>query len=82
MLGYRIDLYFRDCKLAIEIGENDHCDRNIEYEIKRKKAIVHEFVCELFGLILTKKALKFLKLSMKYLDTSNKRLINWLKKDW
>ena len=27
--GYRIDLYFHDYKLAIEIDENDHDNRNI-----------------------------------------------------
>ena len=30
---------FHDYKLAIEIGENDHSDRNVDYEIKRQKAI-------------------------------------------
>ena len=42
VLGYRIDLYFHDCKLAIEIDENAHNDRNIDYEIKRQKAIEQE----------------------------------------
>ena len=39
VLGYRIDLYFHDYKLAIEIDENGHSDRNIDYEIKRQKVI-------------------------------------------
>ena len=30
VLGYRIDLYFHECKLAIEIDENEHSDRNID----------------------------------------------------
>ena len=34
VLSYRIDLYFHDYKLAIEIGENGHSDRNIDYKIK------------------------------------------------
>ena len=34
---YRIDLYFHDYKLAIEIDENGHSNRNIDYEIQRKK---------------------------------------------
>ena len=38
VLGYRIDLYFHDYKLAIEIDENGHSNRNIDYEIKRQKA--------------------------------------------
>ena len=39
VLGYRIDLYFDDYKLAIEIGENRHSDRNIDFEIKNQKAM-------------------------------------------
>ena len=39
MLGYRIDLYFHDYKLAIETDENGHRNRNIDYEIKRQNAI-------------------------------------------
>ena len=42
MLGYRIDLYFHDYKLAIEIDENGHSNRNIDYEIKRQKATEQE----------------------------------------
>ena len=34
---YRIHLYFHDYKLAIEIDENGHSDRNTDYEIKRQK---------------------------------------------
>ena len=41
VLGYRIDLYFHDYKLAI-IDENGHSDRNIDYKIKRQKAIGQE----------------------------------------
>ena len=37
-----IDLYFHDYKLAIEIDENRHNDRNINYEIKIEKAIEQE----------------------------------------
>ena len=35
VLEYRIDLYFYEYKLAIEIDELDHNDRNTDYEIKR-----------------------------------------------
>ena len=34
VLRYRIDLHFHDYKLAIEIDENVHSNRNIDYEIK------------------------------------------------
>ena len=37
ILGYRIGLYFHNYKLAVEIDENGHSDRNIGGGIKRKK---------------------------------------------
>ena len=33
VLGYKIDLYFHEYKLAIEVDELGHNDRNIDYEI-------------------------------------------------
>ena len=36
VLGYRIDLYFHDYKLAMEINENGNSNRNIDYEIRRQ----------------------------------------------
>ena len=36
VLSYRIDLYFHDCKLAIETDDNGHSDRNSDYKIKRQ----------------------------------------------
>ena len=42
VLGYRIDLYFHDYKLATEIDKNGHSNRNTGYEIKRQKAIEQE----------------------------------------
>ena len=44
VLVYRIDLY--GYKLAIEIDENGYSDRNIEYQIKREKAIEQEIGCK------------------------------------
>ena len=46
VLSYRIDLCFHDYKLAIEIGENGCSDRNIDYNIKRQKAIEQELRCK------------------------------------
>ena len=43
-LRYRIELYFREHKLAIEIEENCYSDRNIVCEIKRQKSVVHEIL--------------------------------------
>ena len=68
VLGYQINLYFHDYKLAIEVDEKGHKDRNFDHEINRQKA-----------LILMKKILIFLRLSMKYLDTSKNQLTNQLK---
>ena len=42
MLACRIDLYFLDYRLVIEIDENGHSNRNIDYELKRKKEIEQE----------------------------------------
>ena len=36
VLSYGIDLYFHDCKLAIETDDNGHSDRNSDYKIKRQ----------------------------------------------
>ena len=38
VLSYRIELYFDNYKLAIEINENGHSDRNIDLEIKRQSS--------------------------------------------
>ena len=38
-LGYRTDAYFLKHKLAIEVDEQGHNDRDTDYEIKRQKAI-------------------------------------------
>ena len=46
ILGYKIDLYFHDCKLAIEVNEVGHSDKNIHYEIKRQKAIEKYLDCK------------------------------------
>ena len=37
VLGYRIDLYFYRHKLAIEVDELRHADRNLSNEIERQK---------------------------------------------
>ena len=36
VLNCRVDLYFHDYKLAIEIDEKEHKDRNEDYETKKK----------------------------------------------
>ena len=61
VLGYKIDLYFHDYKLAVEVDEKGHEDRNIDHEIKRQKALEKHLVVNLLELILMKKILIFLK---------------------
>ena len=39
-------MYFPEYRLAIEIDENGHSNRNIENEIKRQKAIEQELDCK------------------------------------
>ena len=46
VLGYLINLYFHDYKLAIEIDENRHGNRNIGCKIKRQKTMEHELSCD------------------------------------
>ena len=45
VLGYRIDLYFDEYKLAIEVDKLGHADRNINNEIERQKALEKELTC-------------------------------------
>ena len=45
VLNYRIDLYFHKYKLAIEVDELGHSDRNIDYEIQRQRALERELNC-------------------------------------
>ena len=42
VLCYKIDLYFHEYKLAIEVDELGHNDKNIDYEIQIQKAIEKE----------------------------------------
>ena len=44
-LGYRIDLYFHKYRLAIEVDELGHANRNLSDEINRQKALERERNC-------------------------------------
>ena len=46
VLGYKVDLYFHDYKLAKVIDENGHINRNKNHKIKRQKEIEGEIGCE------------------------------------
>ena len=45
VLSYKIDLYFHKYKLAIEVDQLGHVDRNINNEIERRKALERELDC-------------------------------------
>ena len=45
VLNYRIDPYFHKYKLAIEIDELGHNDRNINYEMQRQRALEKKLDC-------------------------------------
>ena len=45
VLGYRIDLYFHEYKLAIEVDELGHAGRNVNNEIERQRALERELNC-------------------------------------
>ena len=45
VLSYRIDLYFHKYKLAIEVHELGHADRNNNNEIERQRALEKELNC-------------------------------------
>ena len=42
VLGYEIDLYFHDYKLAVEIDQKDHQYGDISHEIERQKSLEKE----------------------------------------
>ena len=75
LLEYRIDLHFHDYKLAIEIDENEQSNRNIEYEIKRQKAIEEELGCEFIRINLEKEDFNIFKVIteiLRYIKQSSK----------
>ena len=45
VLSYRIDLYFYEYKLAIEVDELGHADRNVNNEIERQRALERKLNC-------------------------------------
>ena len=45
VLGYRIDLYFHQYKLAIEVDELGHNDRSDDYETQRQRALERQLDC-------------------------------------
>ena len=48
---FRIDIYFSECFLALEIDEKGHTNRDIIFEEKRQKALEKNLVVNLLKLI-------------------------------
>ena len=48
---YRIDVYFTEYLLAVEVDEKDHIDRDFIFEKKRQEALEKNLVVNLLGLI-------------------------------
>ena len=61
VLGYRIDLYFHKYKLAIEVDELGHNDRNINYEVQRQKELERERNCVFIRINLDEKDFNIFK---------------------
>ena len=45
VLSYRIDLYFHKYKLAVEVDELGHADRNVNNESERQRTLEKELTC-------------------------------------
>ena len=52
---FRIDIYFTEYFLAVEIDEKGHTDREIIFEKKRQKALEKNLTVNLLELILVRK---------------------------
>ena len=61
VLGYIVDLYFHNHKLAVEVDEKGHKDRNFDHETKRKKELGKELNCEFVRIIPDKKMFNIFK---------------------
>ena len=61
VIGYRIDLYFHEYKLAIEVDELGHNDRNIDHEIQRQRATEKEPDCVFIRINLDEKDFNIFK---------------------
>ena len=77
VLGYEIDLYFHDYKLAVEIDEKDHQDRDISREIERQKALEKELGCKFIRINPDKENFNIFKAQneiFRHIKESNKEL--------
>ena len=76
-LKYRIDIYFHEYKLAVEVDEYGHCDRDIEYEEEEREIKIRERLdCKFIRINLDEKKINIFKAINKYADTLKNQLKN------
>ena len=76
VLNFRIDLYFHDYKLAVEIDENGHKDRNEEHESKRQKELETELGCRFIRINPDKENFNISKAKNKIFRHIKNKMIN------
>ena len=79
VLGYEIDIYFHNYKLAVEIDEYNHEDRDIGSEIKRQKALEKELGFKFIRINPDKENFNVFKAINEYLGTPKDQIKNQLK---
>ena len=52
---FRIDVYFFECPLAVEIGEKGHTDRDLIFEEKRKEELDQKLGCKFIRINTSKR---------------------------
>ena len=76
VLGYEIDIYFHEYKLAAEIDDYNHEDRHIGCEMKRQKALEKELGCKFIIINLDKEnfnVFKTINEIFRHIKESNKK---------
>ena len=61
VIGCRINRYFHKHKLAIEVDELGHADRNLDNEIERQKVLERELDCVFIRIIPEEKDFNIFK---------------------
>ena len=69
VLGYRIDLYFHDYGIAIEVDKCSHSDKILTMTLKAKKPWKSDLVVCWLQLILMNKILKFKAINKRHRHT-------------
>ena len=86
VLGYTINLYFHEKKVAMEIDENEHSDRSIDYEIKNQKVVEEKVGCKFIRTDLDKgnfDVLRAINEKFRHIKQSAKKTpINKLQQDY